>query len=77
MALGPLVAAALLLRRSFLAAAGWRGAAVGALAGLAGTLGVHAHCPCATVGHLLAAHGPSIAVGAVLGGVFGLARGRV
>lgn len=74
--LGPLLAAALLLRGSFLSASAWRGAAVGALAGLAGAIGVHAHCPIPALDHLLGAHGPSIAVGAILGALLGRMRGR-
>ncbi|MFT3768805.1 MAG: NrsF family protein [Minicystis sp.] len=74
-AVGPLAAAALLLRRSFVSASAWRGAAVGALAGLAGSLGVHAHCPVPALDHLLAAHGPAILVGCLLGGILGRARG--
>jgi hypothetical protein len=75
-ALGPLGAAALFLRGSFLSAAGWRGAAVGGLAGLAGSLGIHAHCPVQGVGHLLAAHGAAIAIGAAAGAALGRAGGR-
>ena len=75
-ALGPLTAAALFLRGSFLSAPGWRGAAVGALAGLAGSIGAHAHCPVQTMGHLLAAHGAAIAVGAAAGAALGRAGGR-
>jgi hypothetical protein len=74
-ALGPLAAAAVVLQRSFLSASGWRGAAVGALAGLSGSLGVHAHCPVPAFDHLLASHGPSILLGAILGGILGRARG--
>jgi hypothetical protein len=74
-ALGPLLAAAMVLRRSFLSASGWRGAAVGALAGLAGSFGVHAHCPVPALPHLLAAHGPAIVFGALLGGILGRTRG--
>lgn len=75
MAFGPLAAAAVLLRRSFLSASTWRGAAVGALAGLGGSLGVHAHCPAPSFDHLLLAHGPSILVGGILGAIFGRTRG--
>ncbi len=75
-AVGPLTAAALFLRGSFLSAAGWRGAAVGALAGLAGSIGIHAHCPVQDLGHLLAAHGTAIVVGAAAGGALGRLGGR-
>lgn len=76
MALGPVIGAALFLRRSFLSAPGWRGAAVGALAGLGGSIGVHAHCPCQSLGHLLAAHGAAIGLGAVAGAALGHLGGR-
>jgi len=76
LALGPLAAAALFLRRSFLSAAGWRGAAVGGISGLAGSLGIHAHCPVQGVGHLLAAHGTAIVIGAAAGAALGRAGGR-
>jgi hypothetical protein len=76
MALGPLAAAALIFARAFPSASTWRGAAVGALAGLSGAIGIHAHCPYQSWGHLLMAHGPVIVVGAVLGGLFGRTRGR-
>ena len=76
MAVGPLAAAAVVLRGSFFSAPGWRGMAVGALAGLLGSIGVHAHCPCQVVGHLLAAHGAAIAVGAAAGAALGRLGGR-
>jgi hypothetical protein len=76
MALGPLVAGALLLRGAFPSAPGWRGAAVGGLLGLAGSIGVHAHCPVQGLGHLLAAHGATIAIAAVAGGALGCLGGR-
>lgn len=77
MAAGPLLAAAVILRRSFLSASGSRGAAVGALAGLAGSFGIHVHCPIPSVDHLLAAHAPAILLGALAGAAFGRARGRI
>jgi hypothetical protein len=76
MALGPLVAGALLLRGAFLSAPGWRGAAVGGLLGLAGSAGVHAHCSDRSLGHVLAAHGAAIAIAAAAGGALGRAGGR-
>jgi hypothetical protein len=75
-AVGPLAAAAVLLRGSFLSAPGWRGAAVGALAGLAGSIGIHAHCPAQGLSHLLAGHGTVIAAGAALGAALGRIGGR-
>ena len=76
MALGPLGAGALLLRGSFLSAPGWRGAAVGALAGLAGSIGIHAHCPCQGITHLLMAHGTVIVAGVLAGAALGRLGGR-
>ncbi len=76
MALGPLVAGALLLRGALLSAPGWRGAAVGGLLGLAGSIGVHAHCSVRGLGHVLAAHGAAIAVAAAAGGALGRLGGR-
>lgn len=76
MAVGPFTAAAVLLRGSFLSAPGWRGAAVGALTGLAGSVGIHAHCPCQTISHLLTAHGAAILFGAAAGAGLGVLGGR-
>jgi hypothetical protein len=75
-AAGPLAAAAFFLRGAFLSAPGWRGAAVGALAGLAGSIGIHAHCPCQGITHLLFAHGTVIVAGAAAGGALGRIGGR-
>jgi hypothetical protein len=74
--MGPLAAAAFFLRGSFLSAPVWRGAAVGGLSGLLGSTAIHAHCPCQTPGHLLAAHGTAIALGAVAGATLGRLGGR-
>jgi hypothetical protein len=76
MALGPLVGAVVFLRRSLTSAPALRGGAVGALAGLWGTIGVHAHCPIQTTSHLVVAHGLSIAAGAAVGAVLGRVLGR-
>jgi hypothetical protein len=73
---GPLIAAALFFRGSFLSAPGWRGAAVGALAGLAGSIGIHAHCPKQALWHLLVAHGTAILAGAATGAGLGAIGGR-
>jgi hypothetical protein len=75
-ALGALMVAALALRGSFFSAAGWRGAAVGALAGLLGTIGVHAHCPAQDLSHLLLAHGTPILLFALAGAALGRIGGR-
>jgi hypothetical protein len=76
MAVGPLVAASLALERAFVSSPGWRGAAVGALAGLAGAIGLHAHCDVPVFGHLLFGHAPVIVVGAVVGALVGRWRLR-
>jgi hypothetical protein len=76
MTLGPLIAAALYFRASFLSVPAWRGAAVGALAGLAGSVGIHAHCPKQALLHLLAAHGTAILAGAAAGAGLGTIGGR-
>ncbi len=76
MALGPLAAGALLLRGALLSAPGWRGAAVGAVLGLAGSIGVSAHCPVESLGHILLAHGAAIAIAAAAGGALGRLGGR-
>jgi hypothetical protein len=73
---GPLAYAALFFRRSFPTAPAWRGALLGALAGLAGAVGVHAHCPVAAMSHVVIAHGLPILFGAVVGAVAGAAYGR-
>ncbi len=77
LALPALVGAALVLRSSFLNAPVLRGAMVGAVCGLAGTAGIHAHCPVVTPSHVLLAHGPPILLFAALGAVIGMRRGRV
>jgi hypothetical protein len=71
MSLGPLGLAALALRRSLAGAATWQGAAIGAVSGLAGTIGVHAHCPVQASMHVLLAHGFPIALGAAVGALLG------
>ncbi|WP_437275795.1 NrsF family protein [Sorangium sp. So ce375] len=76
MALVPLALAALLLRRSFLSAPAWRGAAMGALCGLAAAIGIHAHCSLDELVHVSFAHGLPIAAGALLGAAAGALRGR-
>ena len=76
MALGPLLLAGVALRHSFLSAAAWRGAAVGAACGLGGSIGVHAHCPIQATMHVLLAHGFPILLGAALGALLGASKGR-
>lgn len=77
LAAGPVALACFLLRRSFLSAPAWRGAAVGAVCGIAGAAGVHTHCPVGMSGHVLVAHGIPILVAALVGAVLGALRGRV
>jgi hypothetical protein len=77
LALAPLALAALVLRRSFLSAPAWRGAAIGVLCGLGATIGIHAHCAVADLFHVLLAHGLSLGAGALLGAVAGALQGRV
>jgi hypothetical protein len=76
MALVPFALAALVLRRSFLSAPAWRGAAIGALCGLGAAIGIHAHCSLDEVLHVAFAHGVPIAAGALLGAAAGALRGR-
>ncbi len=76
LALGPLALGAVVLRRSFASAPALRGAAVGALAGLAGAIGVHMHCPTGFWQHIVFSHAPVIALGALLGAGLGWAGGR-
>ena len=71
MTAGPLLAAGVGLDRAFISAPGWRGATVGALAGLAGAIGLHAHCGVPVFGHLLFGHAPVILVGALIGALLG------
>ncbi|WP_437675249.1 NrsF family protein [Sorangium sp. So ce131] len=76
MALPPLALAAFVLRRSFLSAPAWRGAAIGALCGLGAVIGIQAHCSYDDVVHVAFAHGLPIAAGALLGAAGGALRGR-
>jgi hypothetical protein len=74
---GPMIVSALLLRRSFLSAPVWRGAAVGAVCGLTASVLIHAHCPAPGASHVLMAHGFPVVSGALLGALFGALGGRV
>jgi hypothetical protein len=76
-ALVPLVVAAVLFRRALPSAAGWRGAAIGALFGLSGAMGIHAACPALGAAHVLASHGMTILAGAALGAALGALGGRI
>jgi hypothetical protein len=77
LAVGPLLVAALIFRRSFLSFPAWRGAVVGAACGLGGAIGIHAHCVVETASHVLVAHGLVIAVSAFLGAALGARQGRL
>lgn len=77
LAVGPLVVAALILRRSFLSFPAWRGAVVGAACGFGGAIGIHAHCAVETASHVLVAHGSAIVIAAVLGAILGARQGRL
>lgn len=72
----PLALAAVFLRRTFLSLPGLRGAAVGAVCGVAGAAGLHAHCSVETTLHLLLGHGTGIVVCALIGAALGVLRGR-
>lgn len=72
-----LIGAAIVLRRSFLNAPALRAAFVGALCGLAGSISIHAHCPVASVSHVLVAHGLPVVVFGAAGALLGALRGRV
>jgi hypothetical protein len=77
LAIGPLVVAAMIFRRSFLSFPAWRGAVVGAACGLGGAIGIHAHCAVETASHVLVAHGMVIVISALLGAVLGARQGRL
>ncbi|WP_437287292.1 NrsF family protein [Sorangium sp. So ce406] len=76
MALLPLALAAFVLRRSFLSAPAWRGAAIGALCALGAVIGIQAHCAYDDLLHVTFAHGLPIAAGALLGAAAGALGGR-
>lgn len=75
-ALPPAGMAAFVLRRGFLNAPALRGALVGAVCGLSGAAGVHAHCQVVTPSHVLVAHGLSILMAAAAGALLGARFGR-
>jgi hypothetical protein len=77
LALPSLVAAVIVLRHAFVNAPVLRGALVGAACGLAGSVGIHSHCPVVTVSHVLLAHGLPVALFAAAGAIFGARAGRV
>ncbi|WP_437965089.1 NrsF family protein [Sorangium sp. So ce260] len=75
-ALVPFALAAFVLRRSFLSAPAWRGAAIGTLCGLGVVVGLEAHCALDDLLHVAFAHGLPITAGALLGAAAGALRGR-
>ncbi len=75
-ALVPFALAALVLRRSFLSAPAWRGAAIGSLCGLGVVVGLEAHCAPDDLRPVAAPPGPPIGAGALLGAAAGALRGR-
>jgi hypothetical protein len=77
MALGPLAIGAALLRRTFLSAPIWRGAALGGVAGLVAAAGIHLHCPHLGQTHLLVGHGAPVALCIAAGALYGARWGRV
>lgn len=77
MTFGPLVLAAVMLRRSFLTAPAWRGAAAGALCSLLGAVGIHACCLYTAADHVLLEHALPILGGALLGAAAGAVKGRI
>ncbi len=77
LAVPPLLGAVVVLRRAFLNAPALRGAVVGAVCGLAGSVGIHSHCPVVTTSHVLVAHGLPVLLLAAAGLLFGILRGRV
>ena len=75
--LGPLLIALYLFRSAFVAAAPWRLGLLGAVSGLAGTIGCQAHCPLGhAFSHVSLSHGMPILVGALVGVAWGHFRGR-
>lgn len=77
MAAGPILAASIFFRRSFLSAPIARGAVIGAVCGLLGASAVYVHCPVEASFHVLVAHGLPILFGAVVGSALGAIGGRV
>lgn len=75
-ALAPLGAIVVVLARALATAAALRGAALGAVAGLVGAVGIHAHCPREGLLHTLLGHGLPIVVCSALGALAGRLRGR-
>lgn len=77
MTFGPLLLAAVMLRRSFLTVPAWRGAAAGGLCALLGAVGIHACCDFTAADHVLLEHALPILGGVLIGAAAGAAQGRV
>ncbi|MEZ4301907.1 MAG: NrsF family protein [Polyangiaceae bacterium] len=75
-ALPSMIGALVVLRGAFLNAPVLRGAVVGAVCGLAGTVAIHSHCPVVTPSHIVFAHGLPIVVFGALGALSARFRGR-
>jgi hypothetical protein len=73
---GPLVLAMWAFRRSFVAAAGWRSAALGMACGAFGAVTMSLVCSVGSPAHVLVGHGGMMLVGAVGGALFGNRYGR-
>jgi hypothetical protein len=73
---GPLVLAMWAFRRSFVAAAGWRSAALGMACGAVGAVTMSLVCSVGSPAHVLVGHGGMMLVGAVGGALLGNRYGR-
>jgi hypothetical protein len=65
------------MRRSFPSGAGWRGAALGAAAGLAGVVVLVLLCGSPYGGHIALAHGLPLVIATLIGAIGGMRLGRV
>src|SRR5262249_50877742 len=72
----PLMLVCALFRHAFPTAAPWRLGLLGAVSGLAGSIGCQAHCSVGAVTHVVVAHGFAVLLGGVVGAAYGAARGR-
>jgi Negative regulator of sigma F len=77
MSVGPIVAASIFFRRSFLSAPVARGALIGAVCGLVGASAIYVHCPVEATFHVVVAHGLPILFGAPVGAALGAIGGRI
>jgi hypothetical protein len=74
---GPLLFASFVFARSFSTIPAWRGAAIGAIVGLLGSIGIDAHCTNDAYGHVLLAHGLPVVALALIGAAFGARYGKL